>query len=135
MALIIIIPLLASIGWYLFNPIDGVCRFDEYINKGHTGDLGFLLESWSHFFKQYRTRSGYITVRFKYYGGTWELRGASSLYWVHNNFNEKIDQPTYKANWNYFRQDFRSMIHIMRNHPNLQHIKLTKEDKKPVIIK
>jgi len=105
-------------------------RLHELLHYAHTGNLGFLIDQWSLFFriKLYNINN----LRFKYYGGTWLLKDASELYWIYDSGESLV----YKSSWNYWKNDFKSMIYIMQNHPNLDYVRvnLSKKDKKPKIL-
>lgn len=116
-------------------------RLYEIANNYRMGDLGYLYNQWAEFFKDedFMAENGRVPygLKFKYYGGTWQLGGASELYWVHGSFQGmQKETPEYKSSWNYWRYDFKSMKHIMENHPNLRDArkKLKAENKKPKII-
>jgi len=108
-------------------------RFYEITNNCRMGNLGYLYNQWEEFFKEKYFRG----IKFRYYGGVWQLGGASELYWVHSSFQgiEK-EEPEYASDWNYWRYDFKSMKYIMKHHPNLQNERkrLRREDKIPQII-
>ena len=117
-------------------------RLYEFMNNDSVGDLGFLYNKWSEFFKDehlmWESRGVPYGLKFKYYGGTWQLGGASELYWISSSFRGIAKEtPVYSSHWNYWRNDFESMKYIMENHPNLreERKRLKKEDKIPIIIK
>ena len=115
----------------------------EKANNCDTGNLGFLHNKWAEFFQDedYTCFMGGDVpygLKFKYYGATWQLAGASELYWVYSEFKGiSKEQPEYKSSWNYWRNDFASMKYIMENHPNLRNVRkgLKAEDKRPEIIR
>jgi hypothetical protein len=110
----------------------------ELANNYRTGNVKYLSNKWAEFFKDENYMRGFSNrVTFKYYGGTWQLNGVSELYWVNQSFRGiKEEEPEYKSDWNYWRNDFKSMKYIMENHPNLDYArkKLKLEDKIPKII-
>lgn len=114
-------------------------RMYEKANNFRMGQLGYLYHKWAEFFDDEDYMDGIpYGLKFKYYGGTWQLAGASELYWVCQSFNGMgKESPEYKSSWNYFRNDFESMKYIMENHPNLRDARkrLKPEDKRPEIIR
>lgn len=115
----------------------GTSKLYEWANNWRYGQLGFLYNHWNKFFEGRFPNGVPYGTTFKYYGGTWMLRGESKLYWIHKNFTgQHGDGPEYQSHWNYARNDFKSMMYIMQNHPNLREARmnLKPEDYKPIII-
>ena len=139
-SLIILTPLILYIAYKIFDPYK-----TSYIYEALTryGDIWYLSNKWAKFFKDnsltYEHGRGVpYGTKFTYYGGTWMIGGDAELYWVHQYFKGiGHDKPEYKADWNYWRRDFKSMKYIMENHPNLSDKRksLTSKDKIPKIIK
>lgn len=129
--------------YLIFFAIKRIDRYNtgkiyELSNNYRMGDLGYLYNKWAEFFKNESFRRSIpYGLRFKYYGGIWQLGTASELYFVSSSFQGiGKETPEYKSSWNYWRYDFKSMKYIMENHPNLRNARKTlkKEDRKPIII-
>lgn len=104
------------------------------INRRGLGELGVLRIYWERFFNRDFPMGPPYGITFKYYGGTWRLKGDHELYWISAGNKENL---TYKSWWNSADNDFQSMVYIMENHPNLIEPRenLTVEDYTPIIIK
>lgn len=102
------------------------------INRTGLGELGVLRIYWERFFNKEFPLGPPYNITFKYYGGTWRLKGESELYWISRGDQENLE---YKSCFNLADNDFKSMLHIMQNHPNLINARksLKQEDYIPII--
>ncbi len=92
----------------------GLSAMKELWMKSSVGHAGFFREAMIDFF-------GYPTgshVEFTYYGGQWIIDYFVNvrLYWV----SASGVYLQYESHWNGWRNDLRSVLSIMENHPNLR---------------
>lgn len=103
-----------------------------------TGPSKSGFQRWLTGFLKEQRYSSVSHVTFDYYGGRWRIDCfvGVALYWIHSS-GELLE---YKADWNHWRNDKRSVLYIMRNHPNLNdrrhQLKLDgKLNDRPMVIK
>ena len=94
----------------------------KYLRASPPEDNRNIHQAWNEFFGyrwgEYRGSANMPgSVTFTYYGGKWTIKHSTELYW-HASGGPILQ---YKAMWNHWRNDIRSMIYIMQNHPNLHH--------------